>query len=157
MKLIPKERLPQELNPFITGCNLMKISTVAVWFWWEIQITEGKSLSFEPDLSIHCLAALDLGAGVEQPFNCLINQNRRAVLIMGRSTVCFSVPYSQAAEGAISHLCKQEQKRPTLVQRWLSRTDVVLGRVIPGRWVLGLKVWSTDSKVVTARHFPPAG
>jgi len=27
-------------------------------------------------LSIHCLAALDLEAGVEQPFNCLIIQNR---------------------------------------------------------------------------------
>ena len=36
--------------------------------------------SFEPVLLIHCLVALDLGAGdVEQPFNCLIMQNRQAV------------------------------------------------------------------------------
>ena len=33
----------------------------------------------------HCLAALDLGAGVEQPFGCLIVQNRQAVQSMRRS------------------------------------------------------------------------
>ena len=33
----------------------------------------------------HCLAALDLGAGVEQPLNCLIAQNRQAVQSVGRS------------------------------------------------------------------------
>jgi len=33
----------------------------------------------------HCLAALDLRTGVEQPFNCLIVQNRQAVQSMGRS------------------------------------------------------------------------
>jgi len=32
--------------------------------------------------SNHCLAALDLGAGVEQPFDCLIVQNRQAVQSM---------------------------------------------------------------------------
>ena len=31
------------------------------------------------------MAALDLGAGVEQPFGCLIVQNRQAVQSMGRS------------------------------------------------------------------------
>jgi len=29
------------------------------------------------------------------------------------STVCSSAPHSQAAEGTIPHLCKQERKRPT--------------------------------------------
>ena len=33
----------------------------------------------------NCLAALDFGAGVEQPFGCLIVQNRQAVQSMGRS------------------------------------------------------------------------
>ena len=33
----------------------------------------------------HCLAALDLGAGVEQPFDCLIVQNRQAMQSMERS------------------------------------------------------------------------
>jgi len=37
--------------------------------------------SFEPVLQ----TALDLGAGVEQPFDCLIVQNRQAVLSMRRS------------------------------------------------------------------------
>jgi len=32
-----------------------------------------------------CLAALDLGADVEQPFDCLIVQNRQAMQSMGRS------------------------------------------------------------------------
>jgi len=31
------------------------------------------------------LAALDFGAGVEQPFGCLIVQNRQAVQSVGRS------------------------------------------------------------------------
>ena len=34
---------------------------------------------------IHSLAALDFGAGVEQPFGCLIVQNRQAVQSVGRS------------------------------------------------------------------------
>jgi len=33
-------------------------------------------------LSIHCLDTLDLGAGVEQPFDYLIVQNRQAVQSM---------------------------------------------------------------------------
>jgi len=32
------------------------------------------------------LAAFDLGAGVEQPFDCFIIQNRQAMQSMGRST-----------------------------------------------------------------------
>ena len=36
-------------------------------------------------VAIHCLAALDLGGGVEQPFDCLIVLNRQAVQSMGRS------------------------------------------------------------------------
>jgi len=47
------------------------------------------------------------------------------------STVC-SAPHSQATEEAILHLHKQERKRPTPVRRRLSRTQAVLGRVIPG-------------------------
>jgi len=42
------------------------------------------SSSFERLVTIH-LAALDLGTGVEQPFGCLIIQNRQAVQSMGRS------------------------------------------------------------------------
>ena len=48
--------------------------------------------------------------------------------------VCSSAPHSQAAEGAISHLYKQEWKLPTLVRRQLSWTHAVLGRVIPRVW-----------------------
>jgi len=40
---------------------------------------------FERIVTIQCLAALDLGAGVEQPFGCLIIPNRQAVESMGRS------------------------------------------------------------------------
>jgi len=35
--------------------------------------------------AIHCFSALNLGADVEQPFDCLIIQNRQAVESMGRS------------------------------------------------------------------------
>ena len=47
-----------------------------------------------------------------------------------RSTVCSSGPRLQAAEKVISHLYKQEWKRPTPVRRRLSRTQSVLRRVI---------------------------
>jgi len=34
---------------------------------------------------IHCLAVLDIGADVEQPFGCLVIQNHQVMLSMGRS------------------------------------------------------------------------
>ena len=60
------------------------------------------------------------------------------------STVCSSAPHSQAAEEAIPHLYKQERKRPTPVRQRLSRTQALLGRVIPGEWapVPGIKMRS---------------
>jgi len=86
------------------------------------------------------LGRLDIGAGVEQPFGCLVVQNRQAVQsVVGRwivqwrttwSTVC-SASHSQAAEEAIPHLYRQERKRLTPVRRRLSRTQALLGRVIP--------------------------
>jgi len=113
---------------------------------------------FWASCSNHSLAALDLRAGVEQPFGCLIVQNRQAMqsiwrpmdwtlennIVDGLSTVCSSAPHSQAAEEAIPHLYKQERKRPTPVRRRLSRTQALLGRVIPGAWVLvsGMKMRS---------------
>ena len=48
------------------------------------------------------------------------------------STVCLSAPHSQAAEEAIPHLYKQERKRPAPVRRRLSRTQALLGMIIPG-------------------------
>jgi len=87
------------------------------------------------------LARLEVGAGVEQPFGCLIVQNLRPCSLWGIDgldsggrhgpTVC-SAPHSQAAEEAILHLYKQERKRPKLVRRRLSGTKALLGRVIPG-------------------------
>ena len=111
------------------------------------------ALLFWASSSSHCLAALDLGTSVEQPFDCLIVQNRQSVQSVGGrwighwrttwSTVC-SAPHSQAAEEAITHLYKQERKGPTPVQRRLWRTHAVLERVIPGGWVpvSGMKVRS---------------
>jgi len=43
------------------------------------------SSSFGRVVTVHCQAALDLGANVEQPFNCFIVQNRQAVQFMRRS------------------------------------------------------------------------
>ena len=55
-----------------------------------------------------------------------------------------SATHSQAAEEAITHLFKQEWKRPTPVRRRLSPTQALLGRAIPGVWVpmSGIKVRS---------------
>jgi len=69
--------------------------------------------------------------------------------------VCSSAPHSQAAEGAIPHLYKQERKRLTPVWRRFSRTYAVFGRVIPGGWVpmLGMKV---RNLAVLCNHFASA-
>jgi len=40
---------------------------------------------FWASCSNHCLAALELGAGVEEPFDCLIVQNRQVMQSVGRS------------------------------------------------------------------------
>ena len=89
------------------------------------------SSSFEPVVTIHCLAALDLRAGVEQPFNYSISSPRTARPRSSwggrwigqrttRSTVCSSAPHSQAAEEDIRHLCKQQRKSPTPMRRRLN-------------------------------------
>jgi len=41
--------------------------------------------SFERVIAVNCLATPDLGAGVEQPFDCLIFQNSQAEQSMSRS------------------------------------------------------------------------
>ena len=72
--------------------------------------------------SNHCLAAPDLGADVEQPFNCLKSSRtvRPCSPWGGRwighwrttwSTICSSAPHSQGAEEDIPHLYKQGWKR----------------------------------------------
>jgi len=108
------------------------------------------SSSFEQVITIHCLAELNLRAGVEQSFNCLIIQNHQAVQFMGTwmgwtfedmvDGLFFCITL-KAAEGVISYLCKQEWKHLTLVQRQISH---VLGKAFPGVWVLmsGMKVQS---------------
>jgi len=101
---------------------------------------------------IHCLTAPDFGAGVEQPFGCFIVQNRQAVQSVGRSMdwtleddmvdgLIFCATLT-GRRGGIPHLHKQERKRPTPVRRRLSRTQALLGRVIPGVCVLvsGIKM-----------------
>jgi len=81
-------------------------------------------------------------AGVEQPCDCLIVQNRQAMQSMRRSMdwtlevnmvdVCSSAPDSQTADEAIPHLCKQERKLKIPVPRRLRRTQALLGRVPTG-------------------------
>ena len=103
-------------------------------------------LFFSPGWSNHCLAALDLGADVEQPFGCLIVQNRQAMHSMGRSIdwtlkdnmvdglfICATLTGICATltgrRGGHTPLYKQERKRPTPVR---SQLGLFLGGVIPG-------------------------
>ena len=54
---------------------------------------------------------------------------------------CSSAPHSQTTEEAIPHLYKKERKHPTPVRRRFSRTQALLGRVIPGVSVIvGMKI-----------------
>ena len=114
--------------------------TIAFFFFWDSS-------------SIHCLAALDFGAGVNQTLDCHIVQNRQAMQSMRRSmdwtledtwsTACSSAPHSQVAEDAIPHLYKQERKRSRPVRRRLSQTQAHLGRVIPG---VGTGAWNENAE-----------
>ena len=83
----------------------------------------------------HCLAVLDLGAGVDKPFNGFIVQHRQDMQSIGMSMGwtlednmvdgLFFCATLTGAEEAIPHLYKQERKRPTPVRRRLSRTHVL--------------------------------
>ena len=103
--------------------------------------------------------------GVEQPFDFLIFQNRQTMQSMGRSIdwtlednmvdglfICATLT---GRRGDIPHLYKQERKRPTPVQRRLSRTQAVLGRVITRGWVpvSEIKVWGLAG-IVRPLHIP---
>ena len=93
------------------------------------------SLSFESILSIHCLAARDLGTGVEQPLSHP-EVSGRAVHgevdgwdTGGQHGQRFVLRHTHRPQReTITHLCKQERKRSTPVRRWPSRTQVVLGK-----------------------------
>jgi len=63
---------------------------------------------------------LDIGGQHCRPFVLLRHTHRSQPICTSRSH---------------AHLYKQDQKRPTLVRRRLSRTHSVNGRVIPGWWV----------------------
>ena len=60
----------------------------AVGLNWNVYSTLAQAAppsSFEPAVrSAHCLAALDLRAGIQQPIDCLVIQNCQAVQSMGR-------------------------------------------------------------------------
>jgi len=112
-------------------------------------------------LSIHQSATQDLGAGVEQPFNCFVIQNCQDMCSMGRSMDCtmkgnmvdnpfFCSTFRSHSKGNM-HLCKQERKRPTLIWRRLSQTHPIFGRSIPRGWVptSGMKV---QSLIVLSNH-----
>ena len=95
------------------------------------------SSSFERILVIHCYAARDTGVDVEKPFDHLVIQNRQAMRSMGRSMdwtlkdklvnclfLCTTLTFRKRDH---TRFCMQERKRPTPVQRRLSRTHAVLG------------------------------
>ena len=121
-------------------CNVLDWNNKKIFHQIQIVLIFYIVVSVRP--SSHCSSALDLGASVEQPFDCLISRTVKPCSPGGGrwvghwrttwSTVCSSAPHSQAAEEAIPHLCKQEQKLPTPVRRRLKRTPAILGRVIPG-------------------------
>jgi len=90
--------------------------------------------------SNHCLAALDLGVGVEQSFDCLIVQNRQAVQYMRRSMdwiledMVDGLSTLTDRRGGHTHMYKQERKRLTPVRRrllWEPAYDIFVLRFWP--------------------------
>jgi len=80
---------------------------------------------FEPVLKVHYLAALDIGAGVEQSFDCLIIQNRQAMHCIGWSM-------DRTVKGNMFHglillrHTHRPQRKPYPI--WLSRSENVRHR-----------------------------
>jgi len=75
----------------VTSFILICICRIFVWgksfnnhFGLAVEQSSSSSFVWASSL-IHCLAALDFRAGVEQPFGCLIVQNRQVMKSMGRS------------------------------------------------------------------------
>jgi len=108
-------------------------------------------LSFDPDLSIHCLATLDLRrcwAAIQlshhpEPSGHALNGEVDGLDIRGQHGWQFVLLcHTHRPRGDKPHLCKQEQKHPTPVWRQLSQTHALLGRVISGGWVPVMKVQS---------------
>lgn len=83
-------------------------------------------LYFRADLQQPCHLVVVRNRQVMQPVWCPVDQS-----MMIRSAVCFSAPHTQSSQGARLQLCTDEQKHPTLVQRWLSLTHASLSRCIP--------------------------
>ena len=106
-------------------------------------------------VTIYCLDALDLGVGVEQPFNCLIIQNRQAVQSMGVDGL--DIGRRRGRRFVLLRHTHRPQRRPYLIcasksgkvqhQRRLGRTHAIPGGAIPGGWVpmSGMKVRSECS------------
>ena len=103
---------------------------------------------------IHFLGALDLGAGLEQPFDCLIVQNRQAVQSMGRSMDwtlednmvdgLFFCAIFTGRRGGHTPFVQAGAETSDTGGRRLSRTWALLGRVIQGVCVpvSGIKIRS---------------
>jgi len=101
-------------------------------------------------------AALDLGADIEQPFDCHIVQNRQAMQSMRRSVDwtlkdnmvdgLFFCATLTGRRGGHTPFAQARAKTFDAVRRRLSRTQAVLGRVIPGGAVpvSGMKVRSLE-------------
>ena len=66
----------------------MTIGLEFIVFFWnssQLLVVLGLQIFLWASCWNHCLTALNLGASVEQPFNCLMVQNRQAMQSMGRS------------------------------------------------------------------------
>jgi len=107
-------------------------------------IQAASSSLLEPDLSVHCLAELDLGAGVKQPIVLSSRTIMPCNSLRGwwielwkktETTVWSSASHSQATGVAIPDMCKSERKRLTLAWRRFSQSHAVFGRDIPEGWI----------------------
>ena len=126
----------------------------ARWVDWFIVSCDSASFVWASSSFYHCLAALDFGAGVEQPFGCFIVQNRQAVQFLGRSMdwtleddmvdgLCFCATLTGRRKGHTPFVQAGAETTDTGAEA-CSRTQALLGRVIPGVCVpvSGIKVRS---------------
>ena len=110
--LLKSSSLEYVSQPYDHKTTLLLPHPTACYGWVTIAMLL-VAISFEPVLSLHCLAALDLGAGVEEPFICL-RSPRTARPCRGRwigqyrticSTVLFFLRHTHRPQKGPYHIC----------------------------------------------------
>ena len=105
-----------------------------IWIFFIICASSTPLLAFTRPWG-RCWAAIQLCCDSE-PSSLVLHREVNGLDIQGQHGKQFVSQHLSGCKRAIPHICKQEWKGSTLVQRWLSWFHAGPSRGIPGVWVL---------------------